>query len=162
MKLCGEFPQKALEAMSLAISMQVLVKGAAALLAARKWQALRVSKSKLKVHWLSIGSGLNGSKSNQQSLGLHSSDSSHLFYFYLILLDIFLKKNRDAQWSHNESISCFGTWLSTTNVERSLGAPAAQKTEGNSQLWGKLSRKSFPGIRNPDRFGSVLVSSKVW
>jgi len=32
--------------------------------------------------------------------------------------------------SHNESISCFGTWLSTTNVERSLGAPAAQKTKG--------------------------------
>ena len=101
MKLCGEFPQKALEAMSLAISMQVLVKGAAALLAARKWQALRVSKLKLKVHWLSIGSGLNGSKSNQQSLGLHSSDSSHLFYFYLILLDILLKKQRctmKSQW----------------------------------------------------------------
>ena len=48
----------------------------------------------------------------------------------------------DAQWSHNESISCFGTWLST-NVERSLGAPVAQKTE-NSQLWGKAVREILP------------------
>ena len=58
MKLCGEFLRKALEAMSLAISMQVLVKGAAALLAARKWQALGVSKSmnqsSLVVNWLRV------------------------------------------------------------------------------------------------------------
>ena len=119
--------------MSLAISMQILVKGAAALLAARKWQALRVSKSKLKVHWLSIGSGSNGSKSNQQSFGLHSSDSSHLFYFHLILLDIFLKETE----MHNE-----------VTMNQSLASGPGSQPPTSRGLWVHLLHRKLKGTLN--------------
>ena len=156
MKLCGEFLRKALEAMSLAISMQVLVKGAAALLAARKWQALRVSKStnqsSLVVNWLRVKW-----KSNQKSFGLDSSDSFHLFYFYLILHDIFQKLEM-----HNEVTMNFASEPGSPPTSRGLWVHLShRKLKETFNCEGKLPRKSFPGIWNPDGFGSVLVSSKV-
>ena len=159
MKLCGEFLRKALEAMSLAISMHVLVKGAAALLAARKWQALRVSKSRIKVHWLSIGSGSNGRVIRNlldcTPLTLLTYSISILFF-----MDIFLKLEMHNEVTMNQSLASEpgspptsrGLWVHLSH----------RKLKETLNCEGKLSGKSFPGIWNPYGFGSVLVTSKVW